>query len=144
MGELNGCLTASNRFFTHCLSILDTGWQDSCLCASISWSLCACTRMHVCLCNRSGMANECYVACLTWVCCLRTPVSDPDIGPKGGIITKEFGQLWSKGNEGAGLMHCVKKKTCHTHLIWKNGLCVTQVHKMYHLERECSLSVRQL
>lgn len=132
--ELNGCLTASNRFFTHCLSILDTGWQYSCVCA-LSWSMCAYTWFMCAF--AIDLASQINVTWLVWLSILspcsvlwswhKTRKGNHHQGIWPTLITALF-------SEGAGLMYCVKRKAWHIHLVLKNGFCVTHMYKTYHID----------
>lgn len=82
------------------------------------------------------------------VCCLPAPVSDPDTGPTGGIITQESALALNAALScrGEGLKHHVMEETWRTHLQRKNRLmqhkCTESITGTG--EREGTLSVWQL
>lgn len=101
-----------------CLTMLTTGWQDSCLCAS-SWSLCD---PQGCMCAFGiDQAWKINVTRLVWLSIL--PPSFCSLWSwHRWIITTEFGLALITGvsTKGGGLRHHVKRKTWHTHLLKKN------------------------
>lgn len=126
--ELNECLTVSNCFFTHCSSVLDIGWQDSC----------PGPRVHPLGSMRAfaiDLAWQINVMWLVWLSMLSLC---------SGLWSWHWTQkgyhhqgIWQAlitglSSQGAGLMSCVNTKTWNIHL--SQRMTFVWHRKTYHLD----------